>query len=131
MPSRLEYMALGTSAFISNKVVELCFGSTGNHRMNGIFIIKGKGIKKNYKIQEAKIVDIIPNLLFFYDLPIEKEMDGKVLIDIYEPRFFQSKKINYKKLDKKPSKEEEKRKEYSTEEVNSIKKTLADLGYLG
>ena len=131
MPSRLEYMALGTSAFISKKAVELCFGSTGNHRMNGIFIIKGKGIKKNYKIQGAKITDIVPNLLFYYDLHIEKEMDGKILIDVYEPDFFQSKKIDYKKLDKKPGKEEEGKKAYSTEEVKSIKKTLADLGYLG
>jgi hypothetical protein len=58
-------------------------------------------------------------------------MDGKILIDVYEPDFFQSKKIDYKKLDKKPGKKEERKKVYSTEEVKSIKKTLADLGYLG
>lgn len=130
MPYHLEYMALGTSAFTSNKIIELSFGNTGDHRMNGIFIIKGKGIKKNYRIKNATIVDIVPNLLFWHNLPIDKEMDGKILKDIYEDKFFSSKKITFtNKLIKRKQKTTEEA--YPEEESESIKKALKDLGYLG
>jgi len=131
MPHRLEYFALGTSAFISNKVVELCFGSTGTHRMNGVFIIKGPGIKKNYKIQNAKIIDVVPNLLFYYNLPLDKEMDGGVLNEIYEPDLFNSRKIEYKDMEKELASEEGAGQVYSSDEAAAVEKQLKDLGYLG
>jgi len=131
MPHRLEYFALGTSAFISNKVVELCFGSTGTHRMNGIFIIKGPGIKKNCKIEAAQIVDIAPNLLFYYNLPLDKEMDGKILNGIYEPDFLSSRRIEYKDMDKELAAKDETRQVYSSDEAAAVEKQLKDLGYLG
>ena len=133
MPWKLEYFALGTSAFVSNKPVELCFGSTGNHRMEGIFIIKGEGIKKNFKIQEARIVDVVVNLLFYYNLPIDKDMDGVVLEDIYESEFLQSKKPIYQSFNFRSSEGElsNSKYDYSDEEVNSVKKALKDLGYFG
>lgn len=129
MPKALEYMALGTSAFISNKVAELCFGCTGNHRMNGIIIMKGKGLRKGYQIKGARIIDIVPNLLFYYNLPLEKEMDGGVLADIYDSDFFQSRSIKYSDYQKDTACEVDTA--YSQEEAESVKKALKDLGYFG
>jgi len=130
MPHRLEYFALGTSAFISNKTIEPCFGSTGNHRMNGIFIIKGKGVKKNCKIEGARIVDIAPNLLFYHNLPVDKQMDGKLLHNIYEHDFLGTRKIEYKDIDKEFTSEQS-RQVYSAEEAAAVESQLKDLGYLG
>jgi predicted AlkP superfamily phosphohydrolase/phosphomutase len=129
MPRHLEYIALGTSAFISKRVLESCFGSTGNHRMNGIFSIKGKGIKKNFKIQGAGIVDVVPNLLFYFGLPVDKEMDGKVLSETFEPDFLASREIIYK--DMGAIQEREGADIYSHDEAESIRNALKDLGYLG
>lgn len=131
MPYKLEYFALGTSAFISNRVVELCFGSTGTHRMNGIFIIKGPGIKKNYKIEGARIIDVVPNLLFYCGLPLDKDMDGKVLDEIYEPDLLNTRKIEYKDMDKELAAEKETGEVYSSDEAAAVEKQLKDLGYLG
>lgn len=129
MPHRLEYMALGTSAFASNKIIGPAFGNSGNHRMNGIFIIKGRGIKKNYNIKNTQITDVIPNILFWNDLPIDADMDGKILKDIYEEEFLASHQAMFKeKSTETPAENTET--VYSQEDVDSIRKALEDLGYL-
>ncbi len=131
MPHHLKYMALGTSAFISNKVVESCFGSTGNHRMQGIFIIKGNGIKQNYKLEGARIIDIVPNLLFYHNLPIDRDMDGEILKDIYELKLIQSKESRYKDIDSREMQRKDTSQAYSKKEEESVKNALKDLGYFG
>ncbi len=57
---------------------------TGTHRLNGIFLAYGPGIKKGYKITDAKIYDIAPTVLHIFGLPIPNDMDGRVLMEIFE-----------------------------------------------
>lgn len=54
------------------------------HSPFGIFCIKGPGIKKGHRITNASVIDITPTLLHLYDLPIGKDMEGKVLISCLE-----------------------------------------------
>ncbi len=56
----------------------------GSHRLNGIFLAYGPSIKKGAKIN-AEIYDIAPTILHIFGLPIPKDMDGKVLMRIFEP----------------------------------------------
>lgn len=55
----------------------------GEHDLNGIFIAYGKGIKSGFEIKNAKIYDITPTILHIFNLPIPRNMDGKVL-EIFE-----------------------------------------------
>jgi predicted AlkP superfamily phosphohydrolase/phosphomutase len=57
---------------------------TGSHRLNGIFLAHGPGIKKGHKIENAKIYDIAPTILHIFGLPIPNDMDGRVLMEIFE-----------------------------------------------
>ncbi|WP_193383885.1 hypothetical protein [Pyrococcus yayanosii] len=57
---------------------------TPAHRLNGIFLAYGPGIKKGYKIENAKIYDIAPTILHIFGLPIPNDMDGRVLMEIFE-----------------------------------------------
>ncbi|MGQ9722718.1 MAG: alkaline phosphatase family protein [Candidatus Jordarchaeum sp.] len=57
---------------------------SGFHRLNGIIIAYGKDIKKGYKIENAKIYDVTPTILHLLGLPIHNEMDGRVLMEIFE-----------------------------------------------
>ncbi len=129
MPYRMECQALGVSGFISNRIIEPSFGNTADHRMNGIFIMKGKHIRKGEKIKGARIVDIIPNLLFYHSLPIDEDMDGSIIKPLYEPRFFASQVLRYASVMRR--KEEKAEAVYSDNEEIKIKKTLENLGYFG
>ena len=57
---------------------------TGSHRLNGIFLAYGLGIKKGHKLEGAKIYDITPTILHIFGLPIPNDIDGRVLMDIFE-----------------------------------------------
>ena len=56
---------------------------SGYHDLFGIFILFGKGIKRNKKIN-VNITDIAPTILHIFGLPIPKDMDGRVLTEIFE-----------------------------------------------
>ena len=68
-------------------------GPAVEHSPYGIFAIKGPGIKKNDSIYGSNILDITPTVLSLFDLPIGKDMDGKVLVNIYEESV--NKKVKY------------------------------------
>jgi len=59
-------------------------GKGGNHRINGIFLAYGPDIKKGWKIKDAEIVDIAPTILHIMRVPIPKDMDGRVLKEIFK-----------------------------------------------
>jgi predicted AlkP superfamily phosphohydrolase/phosphomutase len=52
---------------------------SGNHRKDGIFIIKGQNICANIDSINAEIIDIAPTILYILGVPIPPDMDGKVI----------------------------------------------------
>jgi len=58
--------------------------ASGNHRMDGIFIAHGPDIKRSADLQYFKIYDIAPTILHHYDIPVPKDIDGKVLKEIFK-----------------------------------------------
>jgi tetratricopeptide (TPR) repeat protein len=61
-------------------------GPAIEHRQFGIFVAKGPSIRKDERIYGANLLDICPTLLHLFSLPVGEDMDGKVLLDIYEQR---------------------------------------------
>jgi predicted AlkP superfamily phosphohydrolase/phosphomutase/tetratricopeptide (TPR) repeat protein len=65
-----------------------------DHRQFGIFAACGPNIKKNEKIFGLGLIDVAPTILHHFDLPIGKDMDGKVMLDIFKapkkPSFIES-----------------------------------------
>ena len=57
---------------------------SANHKLHGIFLAHGPGIKKNQKIENAKIYDLAPTILHLFGLPIPNDMDGRVLTELFE-----------------------------------------------
>jgi predicted AlkP superfamily phosphohydrolase/phosphomutase len=57
---------------------------TGTHQIKGIFLACGPGINKGVEIQGSRIYDLAPTILHLFGLPIPKEMDGRVLKEIFE-----------------------------------------------
>jgi predicted AlkP superfamily phosphohydrolase/phosphomutase/tetratricopeptide (TPR) repeat protein len=58
-----------------------------DHNPFGVFCINGNGIKKDERIYGATLLDITPTILHLFGLPIGKDMDGKVLLNIFKESF--------------------------------------------
>ncbi|NQX85001.1 MAG: alkaline phosphatase family protein [Flavobacteriaceae bacterium] len=54
------------------------------HRQFGIFVASGPGIKRNEKVFGLGLIDVTPTILHMFNLPIGKDMDGKIALDIFE-----------------------------------------------
>lgn len=60
---------------------------SGQHAQKGIFIASGPDIKNNgAKLSGLKIYDIAPTILHWFGLPIARDIDGKVLTEIFRER---------------------------------------------
>ena len=70
---------------------------TGTHRTEGILIATGPDIKENFNIK-ASIYDIFPTILHMFNVSIPRDIDGKVLKEIFkEDSELSNKDIVYKK----------------------------------
>jgi len=67
-------------------------GPAAEHSPYGVFVMAGPGIKNGgQKISGASVLDVTPTILSFFDLPVGKDMDGRVLSSVYE----QNKAVSY------------------------------------
>lgn len=56
---------------------------TSSHRPEGIFIAHGNGIRADYKISNARLLDLAPTILTQLNLPASTYMDGRILGEIF------------------------------------------------
>jgi len=102
---------------------------SGNHLSQGIFLIKGKDIKKNHHIRNLNIIDIAPTILYLAGVDIPDDMDGKIIRDAINDDFLRTNPVKYyKSIHDKTQREE--REVYTDEEAGKIKDRLRGLGYL-
>ncbi|WXG40375.1 MAG: alkaline phosphatase family protein [Candidatus Freyarchaeum deiterrae] len=76
----------GSSWDLENKVW------SAYHRLQGVFIAYGPDIKEGYRIENAKIYDLAPTVLHMFQVPIPRDMDGRVLTEIFQESSELSKK---------------------------------------
>lgn len=94
---------------------------SGDHYHNGIIAMKGRNIQAGKKI-EANIEDITPTALAMLNLPVTKDMDGKVIKDA----FINPLQVVY---EEPADVERAESYTYSEKEKSKINSRLADLGY--
>lgn len=102
---------------------------SGTHRMNGILIMKGNGIKKGHILKEANITDIAPTILYLTGTPIPDYVDGKVIQDAFDNDYLAKEKICYvhhSDIGKDSGHEDV----YSEEEKEEIMQKLRGVGYI-
>ena len=58
-------------------------GWTGTHTKNGVFIARGPGIKRGYRVENSRIIDVAPTILHMFGVPLPGDMDGRALVEIF------------------------------------------------
>lgn len=59
-------------------------GPAVEHRQFGIFAAKGPDLRRDERVFGAGVLDVCPTILHLFGLPVGEDMDGKVLLDLYE-----------------------------------------------
>ncbi len=123
LPRNLETIAFGDFEFGSNKVIEKSFGVSSSHRMNGIFVASGAGIKHAGQFHGAQITDLAPTILHLMGMPVPTDMDGRVLTEALAD----SRAVEYGGTSEARAATTE---GYSEAEEQEVIERLADLGYI-
>jgi predicted AlkP superfamily phosphohydrolase/phosphomutase len=60
---------------------------TGKHSREGVLIAWGSRINRGHQVQDARIVDVAPTVLYLLGEPIPHEMDGRILEGVIHPEY--------------------------------------------
>ncbi|MBD3335674.1 MAG: tetratricopeptide repeat protein [Candidatus Eisenbacteria bacterium] len=55
------------------------------HRMDGVLIMNGPGIRRGAALESASVFDIFPTLLHLLEMPVGRDMEGQVLQQALSP----------------------------------------------
>ncbi|MGH7493272.1 MAG: alkaline phosphatase family protein [bacterium] len=112
----------------ANKIIEGdTSGISGDHHPEGVLIVAGPGIRRGYRLENASVLDITPTLLALLDLPVGKDMDGRVLQEIFEEKSRTGSEVRSIETWEDAAWQYENDAEAATEE---LKDHLRSLGYL-
>jgi predicted AlkP superfamily phosphohydrolase/phosphomutase len=128
-PQGLRYTRDGRVVVVKSKtdIVER-HNVSGDHRPEGILILRGPGIRVGHQMAEARLEDIAPTLLYLAGLPVPDDMDGRVLAEAFEPAYLAQHTVTYQHIAAVEDLAE--RRDFSREEDAQVQQRLRDLGYL-
>lgn len=96
-------------------------GWKAENKRQGIFIAYGPAIKRGKRLEKVSILDLAPTILHLMNIPIPKDMDGRVLMETFEQESEPAKrKVKYQKVENYKT---EKEKDRIKQIVKSIKQS--------
>ncbi len=102
--------------------------TSGTHRMNGLFILSGEGVKRGVALDGLKITDVAPTILYSMGLPVPDAMDGRVLLEGFEEGYVSDYPARY--APEAAAADGDDRGLYDAAEAQKIKSMLRGLGYM-
>jgi predicted AlkP superfamily phosphohydrolase/phosphomutase len=127
LPSDPTQAVFGDFEFSSNKVVEPASAAiSAQHRMDGVFVAAGPGIRRGVEVGGLTVADITPMALYMMDLPIPEGLDGKVRTEVFEAAELSRRPPAYFKPEAGHPGDE--RRQATDDE--SVKQRLKGLGYI-
>lgn len=65
------------------------------HRKYGVVILNGAPFRSRHELSEASVLDITPTVLALLGLPVAEDMDGRPILEAFQPRFLEEHAIRY------------------------------------
>jgi predicted AlkP superfamily phosphohydrolase/phosphomutase len=105
--------------------------ASGEHSMQGIFLACGAHLKNGgQRIDGARLLDILPTVLHALGLPVPDDVDGKVLVEIFEADWLAQNPPASKEARVSDIDLDDRLSGYSSSEDGKVRKRLKGLGYL-
>jgi predicted AlkP superfamily phosphohydrolase/phosphomutase len=130
VPRDWRNQGYGLHDFASNRWLEPSPDRTGTHRMNGILLLQGPGIRPGLHLENAVLWDVAPTTLALMGVPIPKSVDGQVLDAALTEEMRARLTIVYQEEDQDHD-DQTAGPVMSQSEEDAIRERLAALGYLG
>ncbi len=74
------YMTRGGEELSGREVISPpAVNHSGNHRLGGMLILSGAGVRPGVELRGASILDVMPTALQMLGIPVPAEVDGRVL----------------------------------------------------
>ena len=100
----------------------------GTHRLQGILVAAGPAMKKDAKIENARLIDLAPTLLHLFGVAVPEDMDGHVLVDAFGSEFLAAHPV--KSGAASGTSGDDRHSGYTDEESAKVEERLQALGYL-
>ena len=69
--------------------------NNGGHRLHGIFVMAGPGLRQGYAFDEGVLWDLAPTILHYLALPVPDDMDGRVLAESFDPTWLDEHPVSF------------------------------------
>jgi predicted AlkP superfamily phosphohydrolase/phosphomutase len=126
VPADLRYQAFGEYQFPSRTWLSRAHDRSGAHRLNGLIMLTGAGVRRGVQLARASIMDLAPTILAALGLPIPPEMDGRVLMEAFAEGF-----LAPTRAPKAESPAARAEATLTADEEEAVRAHLKGLGYLG
>lgn len=128
LPKDMSDKALGTLDFTSNRFLFPAYGNSGDHRLEGILLAMGEPFRKNYRFNQISIIDVAPTIMHVLGIPIPRQVDGKVAIELFNQDYLRENPIKYS--DNQVLGRARGRL-FSPDEIDEVRRRLEGIGYVG
>ncbi len=127
LTENMETVAFGNFEFSSRRVIEPAFtGISGHHRMKGMYSFSGPSFLPRGRCRDLSILDLAPLILYLLDLPVDRDMDGRVPREVIDPRILDDRPVRFEDYFSGRSELHN----YRQGEVEKIVGKLQGLGYM-
>ena len=129
VPGDWRYQPFGTHELASHRWLEPCHDRSGTHRMDGLLLVGGPGVRSGVEIQGAALVDVAPTVLALLGVPIPKGMDGRMLSDAFADEWLARLGVTYSEASESP-RARDPVPDMSQEDEELLRQHLRGLGYV-
>jgi hypothetical protein len=74
---------------------EAQLGGSFDRGPDGILLLYGDGVRAGALLPRARIVDVVPTLLYGMGLPVARDLDGRALTEAFTPEFLAVHPLNF------------------------------------
>jgi predicted AlkP superfamily phosphohydrolase/phosphomutase len=100
---------------------------SGNHHIDGVVALYGPAVKQGFELSGARIIDVAPTVLYLMGLPVQSDMDGRVLEEAIAETHLEGNPVETAQATVDLGLDDF---EYSDEDRGQIEARLKEMGYM-